>query len=476
MIATPEAYQLLHDGSLALADAEEHGIRIDLDRLDKSVKIVNRRLADIDDDLQSDPVFKTWKKKYGTSLNLESPDQLADILFNELGHPCKERTSPTKRYPKGRPKVDRPALERIDLEFIRLLIDRTKMMDTRDTFLFGIKKESVDSYLHNFFNLHIPITYRSSSDLVNFQNFPTRDELMAELVRSVFVADDDESQLVEVDFKGIEVCVAACYNHDPVLIEYVKNPAKDMHRDMAIECFKLGPDDHTKDWWKQRGSKGYQVRHCAKNQFVFPEFYGDYWGDCAEALWESMLRYKFELHDGRMMRDHLKSRGISKLGNREDKTPASGTFLAHIKETERGFWYDRFKVYTEWKEQWWDDYRRTGEFKTLTGFVVRGDLRKNQVINTPIQGSAFHCLLWVFIRLAKWLKKSGMKSRLCGQIHDSIIASVKTSELDDYLHEVMELVKDLVDYWKWIIVPMTVEVEVSPVGGTWFEKQKVESF
>jgi DNA polymerase I-like protein with 3'-5' exonuclease and polymerase domains len=104
-------------------------------------------------------------------------------------------------------------------------------------------------------------------------------------------------------------------------------------------------------------------------------------------------------------------------------------------------------------------------------------------MNTPIQGPSFHCLLWSFTRLNAWLKKTKMRSRVSGQIHDSIFLNVHRSELQDVLTKAEQIMtKDVRDAWKWIIVPLEVEVEVGEsnwyektpwtcVGGTWKSKQ-----
>ena len=67
-----------------------------------------------------------------------------------------------------------------------------------------------------------------------------------------------------------------------------------------------------------------------------------------------------------------------------------------------------------------------------------------------------------------------MKSKIIGQIHDSVIAEVHESELEKYLYKAQRiLTHDLPRAWPWIIVPLTVETEVSPLGESWFDKKPV---
>ena len=108
-----------------------------------------------------------------------------------------------------------------------------------------------------------------------------------------------------------------------------------------------------------------------------------------------------------------------------------------------------------------------------TGFVVQGVMRKNEIINYPIQGSAFHCLLWSLIRLRRQLRKHKMRSMVVGEIYDSMLLDVYKPELDVVMAMAKEIMVDkLREAWKWIITPLSVEAEVSETN--WHEKEEVE--
>ena len=163
--------------------------------------------------------------------------------------------------------------------------------------------------------------------------------------------------------------------------------------------------------------------------------------------------------------------GLCKAGQRYDTQP--GTFEHHIKKVEERFWGERFTKYDAWRKKLWKDYLANGYFRMLTGFLVKGVYKRNEVINSPVQGAAFHCLLWALIRLVKWLRKSKMRSRVVGQIHDSIIADVHRSELQDYLAMARQLlVVDIREYYRWLdVIPLGVEAEVAE--SNWWEKHEV---
>ena len=455
---TEEAYDLLHRSSIALAHISANGMRVDVDYLHRVTKETGERVTRMIEDLKKTDFWKTWHRKYGDQTSIHSRTQVGDILFNVMGYPCLEKT------PTGRPMCDIEALERIDHPFVSSFVRMEKLSKLYGTYLKGLVDEVVGEFVHPFFHLHTVATYRTSSSDPNFQNLPIRDGETSEILRKAFIPRDGHL-IIENDFKGIEVCAAACYNLDPVLIEYIKDPKKDMHRDCAMKLFCIDdPKKVTKD-----------TRYVAKNQFVFPGFYGSYYVKIAHGLWAGMLEKRIT-YEGEPMTDWLAKNGIFELGECDPKQqPREGTFEKHVKEYEEWYWKVQYTEYTRWKKMWYEEYLRTGGFSSLTGFYYEGIFEKNQVLNYPIQGTACHWLLWVLVRMQAWLTKNKMRSKIVGQIHDSIIGDVHESEKDDYLAKMKRLVTvDLPAYWKWINVPLSVEAEVTPVNGTWYDKKSIE--
>lgn len=453
-IAKEEAYRLIHEGSLALSQIESNGIMIDLDFLSKTIKKVESDIADIEQQMRSDPIYRLWHKTYGEETNLSSRDQLGLIIFNKLKNPCKSWTA------TGKYQTDEKSFSHLEIPFVSLFFKKEKLKKLNGTYLKNLLDETIDGYLHPVFNLHTVQTYRSSSSAPNFQNIPIRNPDIAKYLRPCFIPRSKDRQLVEIDYSGIEVRIAACYHKDPVMLNYIKDPSKDMHRDMAMELFILKKSEVSKN-----------ARYAAKNMFVFPAFYGSYYVECSKNLWESMTALKLEV-DGKPMKTHLKEKGIRKRGSCDPESPAvQGTFEYHVKNVEYNFWNRRFQVYAEWKKQWYEQYVENNGFYTYTGFWIGGDLSRNEVINFPVQGPAFHCLLQSLIWIQKAINKRGMKTKIVGQIHDSIIADVPCDELESYIKLAKFIMtKKLLKHWKWIIVPLDIEVEVSPPGESWYKK------
>lgn len=468
---TKEAYQLFHEGALAFAEMEHNGICVDIPYLDKAITQAEADIHQLTEELRQDQeVWPIWRRIFGVETKLGSKQQLGRVVFGEMGYKRNELAK--KKKDRGhRGEHSEAAFVDVDLPFVRKYFEIEKLKKAKSTYLEGLRREAVDGFVHPFFNLHIVRTLRSSGSLPNFQNLPTRNAKIGKIIRTAIIPRGPDRQLVEVDFKGIEVSMAAIITGDKNLMKYVTDPKTDMHRDTACQLFFLTPDQVLK--------KG--TRDVAKSYFVFAEFYGDYWKSCAAKLWDQINRRKLRVGpdevNGEFIKKHLKKKGITGLGNGSDEfKPEKGTYEAHVKEIEEDFWGNRFAGYSEWKKKWWNDYQRTGEFRTPTGFLIKDIVySRNQVTNNPIQGGAFHCDLLTIILAQKEIKKRKMDAYLVNQIHDSLIADVHQSVVPEYIQMIKHIVDvELPKTWPWISVPMIVEVEASPPGRSWFEKKEVK--
>ncbi len=461
--STPDAYNLFHQGSLVFAEIENNGIRIDVDYLDDAIEKIGQRITVLQGELQQDEVYKVWSNRYGAKTTLGSREQLAQVIFGDLKYPYEGDLTPTGRF-----KTDEDVLSRVNCPFLVKYLKLEKLKKDRTPYLTGIRREVVDGYLHPFFNLAGgggegggggAKSYRSSSSGPNFQNYPKRDPIRGKVTRRCFIPRHG-NLFIEVDFKGAEVTTALAYHGDPVMKEYLLNPKKDMHWDVAVECFCLEGLELTKTEKKD-------LRYAGKNQFVFPQFYGSVYFQCAPNLWETAS--KASLGDIKVI-EHLQKKGMRELGKCDPKgKPRKGTYEYHIKTIEEDFWGKRFKVYAEWKRKWYNEYLKKGGFSFLTGFYVEGEFAKNQVINMPIQGAAFHCLLWSLIQLQRWITKNKKQVKIVGQIHDSMLLDCPLEEVEEVVAVVREITTQrLSQEWTWLIVPLQVEIEIGEQN--WFDQ------
>jgi DNA polymerase-1 len=449
---TKEAYRLFHDGTLALARAEQQGIRVNMEYCEKKSDQLSHKIQRLEEQFYRTEFFKEWNKTTRSRINIHSNVQLGNFLYKV------KKFTPANTTATGKGGTDEESLSQLGISELNLLLEIRKLKKSRDTYLGSFIREAVEGYLHPSFNLHLVKTFRSSSDRPNFQNIPKRDEDTMRLIRKALYPRPGH-QLMEVDYSGLEVRIAAAYHKDPTMLKYILDPSTDMHRDMAEQIFLMDDFDKSDPTHKT-------LRSAAKNGFVFPQFYGDYfkncainlacrWGKLPEGRWKAGQGIDF---NGGKLADHFIGKGIRSI----DK------FTDHLREIESDFWNNRFPVYQEWKEKWWKEYQKKGYVDMYTGFRCSGEMGRNDAINYPVQGAAFHCLLWSFIRLDAIMQRKGWKTRLIGQIHDAIVLDVHPDELHEVgLNIRLVTTGDLPRNWPWINVPLEIDADLGGVDESW---------
>lgn len=455
-----DARKLFHEGIQTLSSASAFGMCVDVKHCKKQHRYLTKKCKHLSKQFLNTKMGKQWSKEF-MSPNLNSDDQLRTILFKKNKIKAVKTTKPSKTFPKGRESVDSESLELISRSYddLKPYMLYKKLSKVNNTFLTGILKEQVNGIIHPFFHLHIARTFRSSSSNINFHNQPNRDKQQKKIVRSCFVPRKG-NHLLTADFSGIEVGTSCCYHKDKKMLKYVRNPDKNnMHTDMALQCYLL-------DKYDPNGEEK-MLRKGAKNGLVFPQFYGDYYKNCAASLasWAELpTKGIFRKKDGRILTTgvHLGKNLIKKGIEDYD------SFVDHIQDVEYDFWNNRFKGYKNWKIKNVKEYYEKGYLKTLTGFICSGEMSDNDINNYPIQGAAFHMLLKTFNEVERRLRKYKLKTRLLGQIHDELVFDCHPKETEIVLEIVRSVATEwLLKQWKWIIVPMTIEANIFEVDANW---------
>lgn len=442
------ACRFFFDGAIALTEAEANGIYVDLEYCKKQSAYLDRKIAHAKKKLEDYEEIRLWRKMAGANFNLGSATQLSKLLYEKLNIKIAKETS------KGAASVDKSVLEDIDKPFIQDLLYIRKLEKIQSTYLKAFETEAPDGILHPFYHLHTTVSFRSSSASPNFQNQPKRDYEAKKIIRRGFLPRPGMCWF-EVDFSGVEVRIGAAYHKDPNMIKYLTDPHSDMHRDTAMDICLLEEDQ-----------VGKYLRHSAKNGFVFPQFYGDWYMGCADNIWHKWFNSSDALlADGKT---HIKTwLARHKIKNFDQ-------FAAHLKKVEDQFWLDRFEVYNDWRDNNWEKYQKNGYFYGLTGFKYSALMDRKQANNFGIQGSAFHCLLWSFIQVSNLLKKEKLKTFLFGQIHDSMDGSMHPDEINYLVPKMYDIMcHKLCEHFPWINVPIDVEFELSPIGKSWFDMRPI---
>jgi len=452
------AYKLFHEGILALAEAERQGLRIDMNYCLAKKRQLEHKIKKLETKIFDSKFYRHWAHSVSKKPNLNSGTQLASFLYGT------KKIKPLKLTETGQGSTDEEALKLLNIPELNWMIERTKLIKLKDTYLEAFIRESVDSYIHPFFNLHLVKTYRSSSSDPNFQNIPKRDEASMKTIRQAIYPRPGH-QFLEMDFKGIEVAIAACYHKDENMLKYITDKSSDMHGDMAKQIFMI------KNWDKKNHYHAY-LRSATKNSFVFPQFYGDYYKNCAINFcnnWLNLPSGQWKKTDGVNIQDNetiaanMIKNGVTSLSD----------FESHIQKIEKHFWTKRFPQYAKWKDFHYSLYQKYGYVSMYTGFACSGLMSRNDSINYPIQGAAFHCLLWTLVEVNKRFKKLNMKSKIVGQIHDAIVFDIYPPELKKVYKIVHKIATvDLPKEFSWIIVPLEIEAEICDIDKSWAEKKE----
>jgi len=443
-----EAYNLFHEATVELMTMEWNGIPVDEEFCHSEKERIKKKQVSIIKDLLTGEEAEKFKVAAGRNLSLSSTADLSKLFFEVLGHQG-IRSKKSKLY-----KVDAPTLEKLDIPFVKKLLEVRKLEKISGTYLSGFMKRTYNDKMHPSFDLIVPVSLRGSSSDPNFQNIPNRDEEAQKATRQAIVPSKG-NRILEGDFSSIEVGKAACITGDSNLIKYVTDPSTDMHRDTAADIWILKKNQITK-----------LIRFYAKNGWVFPQFYGSWYKECAHNLWYTcVIQLKLKTADGIPLREHLAEKGIKNLE----------AFKDHCAKMEKVFWYERFNEYRLWKEEINREYRKKGYIETPYGFRFSGLMEERQVANFPMQGTAFHSLLWTLKEVGKISRKEEWKTKVIGQIHDSGVFDMCPDEQDHVIETINYVgTKKIRETYSWITVPLEIEFNVSEIDGNWSDTKEVK--
>ena len=228
-IAHDIEFPLVH----VLAAMEHTGITLDTDVLDEISTGLEDRLNEIEED-----IFELA----GEEFNINSPQQLAEILFEKLDLPVVTKT------PTGKPSTKESVLQELSTEhdIPGLVLDWRSTYKLKSTYLdsLGGLVNPETGRLHTSFNQTRTATGRLSSSDPNLQNIPIRTELGRQ-IRRAFVPAEDWT-LLTADYAQIELRILASMSGDEAMQETFRKDG-DIHTDAASRVYDIDPDEVTPD-------------------------------------------------------------------------------------------------------------------------------------------------------------------------------------------------------------------------------------
>ncbi len=352
----------------------------------------------------------------GTSFNINSTQQLAEILFNKL------KLTPVRKTKSGF-STDVAVLEALKgmNPIIEMLLDFRQSTKLKSTYIDALPKliNVRTGRVHTSFNQTVATTGRLSSSDPNIQNIPIRTEI-GRSIRKAFIAGNSESLILSADYSQIELRVMAHISGDEGMIEAFRN-REDIHTTTAAKVFGVALPDVSRE-----------MRRKAK-EVNFGIMYGI---------------------------------GAYGLANRlEISQSESKEIIAR--------YFARFPKVQQYIGDTIAGARKEGYVSTLLGrrryFT---DIRNNnqnvrqnaerQAINMPIQGTAADMIKLAMVHIDAEIMKQKLSSAMLLQVHDELVFEVR-------LHEETAM-KKLVEKEMCQALPLSVPVEVDlGIGKNWLE-------
>jgi len=333
----------------------------------------------------------------GAKFNINSPKQLAEVLFVTLGLKAKSnKKESTKASVLNELIGQHPIIQKI--------IDFRQYFKLHSTYIKSYM-DLVDSYsrIHTVFQQAVTATGRLSSTEPNLQNIPTRSEEAKEL-RKLFVASDPKGCLVSADYSQIELRLLANFSGDERLIE-AYNSGKDIHSITASEIFGM-PIDMV--------SEG--MRRSAK-AINFGIIYGiSDWG-----LSQNIGITKNEANEY-IKTYFMRYPKVEKYMNDNVAYAREHGYITTLK--------GRIRFIPE--------LRNSSKMQQLFGERV--------AMNMPLQGTASDIIKLAMVKVYNKFKEEKMQSKLILQVHDELIVDVVAGEekrVEEILRDCMENAVDL---------------------------------
>ncbi|WP_350349821.1 DNA polymerase I [Agromyces sp. G08B096] len=376
----------------------------------RGVTVEHARLAELSAELgeRAAGLAAAAFAEIGREVNLGSPKQLQEVLFDQLG-------MPKTRATKTGYSTDASALA--DLQdsnphpFLGLLLehrDATKLRQIVDAL---DKAIGSDGRIHTTYGQIGAATGRMSSNDPNLQNIPIRTE-DGRRIREAFRHGPDYAELLTADYSQIEMRIMAHLSGDPGLIEAF-NAGEDLHRFVGARVFSVDPADVTP----------------LMRTKVKAMSYGLAYGLSAFGLSKQLRIDRAEATQ--LMKDYFERFG------------AVRDYLRGVVEQAR------IDGYTE------TIFGRRRPFPDLNSpnRVLRENAER-AALNSPIQGSAADLIKLAMSQTEQALSEAGLRSRMLLQVHDELIFEVAPGESD----EVERIVRDRMAHAADLLVPLDVQI------------------
>lgn len=363
---------------VVLASMEEAGIAVDTEVLGEISANLEARLEKLEE---------TVYEAAGHPFLINSPQQLATVLFDELGLKSTKRTSTGSRLSTAAEVLEDLAWHH---PLPRLVLEYRRLAKLKSTYVDALP-ELVDwetGRIHSSFNQTVTATGRLSSSDPNLQNIPIRTD-EGRQIRRAFVPGEQGWILLGADYSQIELRMLAHYSGDAALVKAFRE-GRDIHTFVAAQIHDVAEEDVT-----------YEQRRMAKI-------------------------VNFSLIYGKTAYGLARDLGIG-VGE-------AGRFIDE--------YFDRYRGVRTFTAEVLDRAKADGYVATILGRrrYIEGIDKMNPkslnfpertAVNTVIQGSAADLIKVAMNRIWRRIRDEDRPARLLLQIHDELVFEMPETDVDD---------------------------------------------
>jgi DNA polymerase-1 len=394
-----------------LAQMEIDGVAVDIQKLQAMSAEIKEQIENIASDIYS---------MAGEKFNINSTQQLGQILFEKLQLPVIKRT-------KTGFSTDARVLEELagSHPIIEKIIAHRQLVKLKSTYIDGLTHlvNPKTGKLHTTFHQTVTATGRLSSAEPNLQNIPIRLE-QGRRIRKVFIPRRKGNRILAADYSQIELRILAHMSSDAVLKEAFQEE-QDIHSRTASEVFGVDMDRVTRDMRSRAKAVNFGIIY-----------------------------------------------GMSEYGLSRDIKVSRAEAKRYIEN-----YFARYTGVQAYIQQTINEARKRGYVTTILNrkrylpdiFSPNRNVRsfgERTAVNTPIQGSAADIIKLAMVKVARKLKEENLQAKMILQVHDELIFDVPEEEFTQLVEIVRECMENAID----LNVPLIVDLKAGP---NWYDVKKI---
>lgn len=389
-----------------LAKMEAKGVLFNPTKLESTKNFVEDKIANLTRDIYA---------LAGEEFNLNSPKQLADILFNKLQLSVKG----VKKTNGGQVSTSAQALEamRGQFEIVDLILQYREVAKLKSTYIDSLPVLMDNrGRIHTTYQQNIAATGRLSSVDPNLQNIPARTELGRQ-IKNCFVSPEGWTLLI-CDYSQIELRLAAHLSQDQAMLEIFRQGI-DFHTATAQRVYGVKPEEVTKE-----------MRSFAKTIN-----FGILYGMGATSLAQNLKIKRTEAQEF--------------LDKYRQAYPELHQYMESLKQFSRKHGYAQ----TEY-----------GRIRDLSNIDIRNP--RNQAlldriaVNMPIQGLQADIIKLAMIQIDEYLADKDDIYMIL-QVHDELVFEVKTDKAEIYKDKILNIMESVYK----ATIPIKVEAVIKDFWG-----------